>query len=203
MKVGIINYNLGNPKSIANMLRYLGINTIISSDFKILTKCDYLIVPGVGHFAEGMRKLMNLHLEDILFEHALTLQKPILGICLGMQLLTNHSEEGNENGLGLINARTRKFKFQNGVLKIPHMGWNNVTVKREANMSIALGNSSRFYFVHSYYVECENEEDVLFSTTYGIEFVSGFQKDNIIGVQFHPEKSHKFGMQLLTNFCNL
>lgn len=199
----IIDINIGNLKSVKKMFDYLGINAEISSSISDILLAERLILPGVGNFKQGMENIIGLGLLDTIRDQALQKAKPILGICLGMQLLTNFSEEGNQYGLGIVNATTRKFIFENRDLKIPHMGWNNIVVMKKTNMSLALNNSSKFYFVHSYYVECEKEEDVLFSTNYGSEFVSGFQKDNIIGVQFHPEKSHKFGMQLLKNFCNL
>jgi glutamine amidotransferase len=201
--IAIINYNLGNPKSIKNMLSYLGIDAVISDDRNKLKSADHLILPGVGHFAHGMKQLDALGFTDIIKEHALIQQKPILGICLGMQLMTNFSEEGNVNGLGLIDAQTRKFKQQDKSLKIPHMGWNTVQFKKESNLRNHIRQDPRYYFVHSYFVECNKNEDILCSTYYGKEFVSGFQHENIFGLQFHPEKSHKFGMELLANFCKL
>jgi glutamine amidotransferase len=199
----IINYNLGNPKSIMNMLSYLGINAVICEDRNKLKSADRLILPGVGHFAHGMKQLDALGFTDIIKEHALIQQKPILGICLGMQLLTKHSEEGNIDGLGFIHAQTVKFNLDDPQLKIPHMGWNTVQFKKESNLRNEIIPNPRYYFVHSYYVECNNTADILCTTNYGVEFVSGFQHNNISGVQFHPEKSHKFGMELLANFCKL
>jgi len=199
----IINYNLGNPKSIKNMLSYLGIDAVISDDLNTLKSADRLILPGVGHFAHGMNQLNNLGFTDVIKEHALTQQKPILGICLGMQLMTNFSEEGDVEGLGLIDAQTKKFQLQDKSLKIPHMGWNEVSWQKESPILNSLSEKPRYYFVHSYFVECNNQNDVLGTTHYGQDFVSAFQHDNIIGMQFHPEKSHKFGMELLQNFNKL
>jgi glutamine amidotransferase len=199
----IINYNLGNPKSIKNMLSYLGIDAVISDDLNVLKTADRLILPGVGHFAHGMNQLNNLAFTDVIKEHALTQQKPILGICLGMQLMTNFSEEGDVEGLSLIDAQTKKFQQQDKSLKIPHMGWNEVSWQKESLILNGLSEKPRYYFVHSYFVECNNQNDVLGTTHYGQEFVSTFQHDNIIGMQFHPEKSHQFGMELLQNFTKL
>jgi glutamine amidotransferase len=199
----IINYNLGNPKSIKNMLSYLGIDAIISDDINVLKTASRIILPGVGHFAHGMNQLNDLGFTDVIKEHALTQQKPILGICLGMQLMTNYSEEGDVDGLGLIDAQTKKFQLQDKSLKIPHMGWNEVSWQKESPILNSLSEKPRYYFVHSYFVECNHQNDVLGTTHYGQEFVSAFQHDNIIGLQFHPEKSHKFGMELLQNFTKL
>jgi glutamine amidotransferase len=199
----IINYNLGNPKSIKNMLSYLGIDAVISDDLNTLKSADRLILPGVGHFAHGINQLNNLGFTDVIKEHALTQQKPILGICLGMQLMTNFSEEGDADGLGLIDAQTKKFQLQDKSLKIPHMGWNEVSWQKESPILNSLSEKPRYYFVHSYFVECNNQNDVLGTSHYGQDFVSAFQHDNIIGMQFHPEKSHQFGMELLKNFTKL
>jgi glutamine amidotransferase len=199
----IINYNLGNPKSIKNMLAYLGIESRISSDHAEITSADRIILPGVGHFQHGMEQLGHLGLIDILKREVLEKKKPILGICLGMQLLTKHSEEGNLEGLGFIDAQTKKFHLQDTTLKVPHMGWNTVDFQKESKLIQEISKKPRYYFVHSYYVDCAIQEDILFTTNYGEDFVSGFQHNNIFGLQFHPEKSHKFGMELLANFCKI
>lgn len=199
----IINYNLGNPKSIKNMLAYLGIESRISSDHAEIASADRLILPGVGHFQHGMTQLVKLGLIDVLKKEVLENKKPILGICLGMQLLTKHSEEGNLEGMGFIDAQTKKFDLQDSSLKVPHMGWNTVAFQKESKLIQEVSENPRYYFVHSYYVDCENQEDILFTTNYGEDFVSGFQHKNIFGLQFHPEKSHKFGMELLANFCKI
>jgi glutamine amidotransferase len=199
----IINYNLGNPKSIKNMLGYLGIDAQISSDPNEIENAERMILPGVGHFQHGMEQLEQLGLIEVLNKVVQVDKKPILGICLGMQLLTKHSEEGNLDGLGFIHAQTLKFNLHDAQLKIPHMGWNTVQFKKESNLRNEIRPNPRYYFVHSYYVECNNTADILCTTNYGVEFVSGFQHNNIFGLQFHPEKSHKFGMELLANFCKL
>jgi glutamine amidotransferase len=185
------------------MLSFLGIEAVISDDLNILKKADRLFLPGVGHFVHGMNQLDSLGISDIIKEHALTVQRPILGICLGMQLMTNFSEEDNVDSLGLIHAKTKKFQMQDKSLKIPHMGWNEVSWKIESLILNSLSEKPRYYFVHSYFVECNKKDDVLGTTHYGQDFVSAFQHGNIIGMQFHPEKSHKFGMELLKNFTKL
>jgi len=199
----IINYNLGNPKSIKNMLGYLGIDAQISSDPNEIENAERMILPGVGHFQHGMEQLEQLGLIEVLNKVVQVDKKPILGICLGMQLLTKHSEEGNLDGLGFIQAQTLKFNLHDAQLKIPHMGWNTVQFKKESNLRNEIRPNPRYYFVHSYYVECNNTADILCTTNYGVEFVSGFQHNNIFGLQFHPEKSHKYGMELLANFCKI
>lgn len=199
----IINYNLGNPKSIQNMLRFLGFDAQISSDPLLIAESERIILPGVGHFDYGMQQLEKLGLVDILKEEIIVKNKPILGICLGMQLLTKFSEEGNIKGLGFIDAQTKKFNFENSILKIPHMGWNTVNFVKDSMLTLDVSPNPRYYFVHSYYVECINKDDVICTTDYGQSFVSGFQSGKIFGLQFHPEKSHKFGMELLVNFCKV
>jgi glutamine amidotransferase len=201
--ITIIDYNLGNPKSIKNMLTYLGIESRISDDYTEIAAADRLVLPGVGHFQHGMEQLRQMGLIEVLNKVVLEDKKPILGICLGMQLLTQFSEEGNVEGLGFIDAQTKKFNLDDPKLKIPHMGWNTVKFNKESELTTEIRSNPRYYFVHSYYVECNDKNDVLCTTQYGQEFVSGFQNDNIFGLQFHPEKSHKFGMELLVNFCNI
>ena len=199
----IINYNLGNPKSIKNMLAYLDIESRISANHEDIASAERLILPGVGHFQHGMEQLEHLGLIDVLKKEVLENKKPILGICLGMQLLTKHSEEGNLAGLGFVDAQTKKFEFQDATLKVPHMGWNTVEFKKDSPINKGVSTNPRYYFVHSYFVDCANQDDILCATQYGQGFVSGFQHQNIFGLQFHPEKSHKFGMELLANFCKI
>jgi len=204
--IAIINYGLGNLGSIQNMLRRVGYtDVIISNSPEEINKADRLILPGVGAFDNGMQKINDSGLLDILNEQALVIKKPILGICLGMQLLTQGSEEGNLKGLGWIDAETRKFNFGENIegLKIPHMGWNEVGIAKDHPLCNNLPKPSRFYFVHSYYVKCHQIGQELTSCNYGLDFTCAIQQDNIMGVQFHPEKSHKFGMELLKNFIEL
>lgn len=196
---------MGNLGSLFNMLKKIGIPAVISSDISAIGKAEKLILPGVGAFDNGIRNLNKLGLIPILNDKVIKEQTPILGVCLGMQLLTKKSEEGKLDGLGWIEAKTVKFRFDKGQdnLKIPHMGWNTVIPKREDPFFNDMDENTRFYFVHSYHVVSEREENILSTTNYGYDFVSSIKKDNIIGVQFHPEKSHKYGMKLLKNFAEL
>lgn len=202
--VVIIDYGLGNTASIKNMLKKIGTSSIISKEENEIQNASKLILPGVGHFAKGMQNLNFSGLIPALQKAVLYDKKPILGICLGMQLMTNHSEEGDCKGLRWIDAQTKKFSFgKNSNLKVPHMGWSNVNFKQNEALGENLYENARFYFVHSYYVSCTNEENVIGKTIYGFPFHSAIRSGNIMGVQFHPEKSHKFGMQLLENFVNI
>lgn len=197
----IIDYGMGNLGSIANMIKYLGYKSIITSDLTLIQSAQKIILPGVGHFDRAMLNLNALGISDLIRKKALEDNTPLLGICLGMQLLCKGSEEGNAPGLGVVDAKVSKFSFNNSInLKVPHMGWNHVLLKKESVLFEDALSELRFYFVHSYYVSCDNKSDILTTTFYGEEFVSSFQIGKIYGVQFHPEKSHKFGMLLLRNF---
>jgi len=202
----IINYGLGNLGSHQNMLKKIGAkDVVISSDTEVINKADKLILPGVGSFNNGIKKLKELNIIETLNKKVLIDKTPILGICLGMQLMCNSSEEGDSQGLSWINTEVKKFNkiYDNKEYKIPHMGWNTVEIKKE---TVLFDNSDdsekRFYFVHSYYVPEVSDCDIITKTNYGIDFVSCFQKNNIFGAQFHPEKSHKFGMNFYKNFIN-
>ena len=198
--IHIVNYGLGNLGSIQNMLKKVGAESSITSSPADLKNAEKIILPGVGAFDSGMRQIRERGFEDILIQKAAVEKKPILGICLGMQLLTEGSEEGQLKGLGLIAAKTKKFT-PSDTIKVPHMGWNTVKIIKSSPLVDQLPEETRFYFVHSYYVSCQNPEDVLMTTFHGHEFDAAFEKDNIMGVQFHPEKSHKFGMILLSEFA--
>jgi len=196
----IIDYGMGNIASIQNMYKYLGIDDVIlSKDPNEIKKADKLILPGVGAFDNGMHNLKKSDLIALLNQKVLEEKTPVLGICLGMQLLTKGSEEGVEPGLGWIDGKTIKFQSIKD-LRIPHMGWNYARVQKK-NPLIKEGKHHRFYFVHSYYVHCNDPEQSILQAKYGKYFTCGVLKDNVIGVQFHPEKSHKFGMSLLKNFA--
>ncbi len=197
--IAILDYKIGNVKSICNMLTKLGFESIITSDANEIKKADKYILPGVGSFDHGIGNLKRSPFFPILETEVLEIKKPILGICLGMQLLTNSSEEGKEKGLGWVDAKTIKFDLEDKSLAIPHMGWNK-TNPINTNGVFKNLDANRFYFVHSYHVVCNDTKNILATANYGIEFTCSVYKDNIYGVQFHPEKSHKFGMQLLRNF---
>jgi imidazole glycerol-phosphate synthase subunit HisH len=202
--IAIVDYGMGNISSILNMFKRIEVRDIVLTKNKEdIERADKIILPGVGAFDHGMASLKSTGLLDILNKKALKEKVPVLGICLGMQLLTNKSEEGNEKGLEWINADTVKFILKpDSANKIPHMGWNYVKIKKPS----PLFNSKepqKFYFVHSYYVKCNEQNDVIATCEHETEFTCALQHDNIFGVQFHPEKSHKYGMSLLQNFYKL
>jgi len=197
--ITIVNYGLGNLSSIKNMFKHVGVkDVIISSEKDVISQAEKIILPGVGAFDSGMTNLIEYDLIDVLNQKVLIEKKPCLGICLGMQLMTKKSEEGKMSGLGWFDAETLKFKYSDKY-RVPHMGWNYIN-KEKSNIIINNKKRYRFYFVHSFYVKCNLKEDVLFTTDYGITFHSSIQKENIIGVQFHPEKSLRFGMEVFKKF---
>lgn len=198
----IIDYKMGNLGSIFNMLKKIGVSSKVSSDAGDILSASKLILPGVGAFDNGMTNLREAGLLSVLNEKVLVQKTPVLGICLGMQVLTKSSEEGSLPGLGWVDGYTARFRFgtEQAHLKVPHMGWNTVEFSKNSIFSQGYEEVPRFYFVHSYHVICNQENDVAGRTFYGYEFASAVQKDNIYGVQFHPEKSHKFGMRLLRNW---
>lgn len=202
--IAIINYGLGNLSSIENMFKRLGIRASITNNHETIAKADKLLLPGVGHFKKGIDNLHETGLYDLLNELVLKEKKIILGICLGAQLMTRHSEEGNVDGFGWVDAETIKFQTEQfSGLKIPHMGWSDIQLKDRNPLWKDLPDEPRFYHVHSYHFKFANLDDVSATALYGYEFTCAFQKNNIFGTQFHPEKSHKFGMKLLENFNNL
>jgi glutamine amidotransferase len=198
----IIDYGMGNLGSIVNMFKKVGAKAEVSSDLNVIANAQKLLLPGVGSFDRAMERIETLGIKAVLDEQALLIKKPILGICLGMQLLTRGSEEGKLSGLGWIDADTIKFPKISG-LRIPHMGWNNVEFKTPSPLTMNLPEESSFYFVHSYYVKVDNQSNSILKCDYGLSFDAAIQKDNIFGAQFHPEKSHKYGMQIFKNFVNL
>lgn len=201
--VVVIDYEMGNIRSVAKKVTHIGYEVIVTSEEATIKKADKLILPGVGHYRTGMENLIRLQLIDILFRKVMVDKTPMLGICLGMQLLTNHSEEGDTNGLGWIDASTVKFNLNDIRHKVPHMGWNTVEKKKVSPIFENVSLENPYYFVHSYHVNCNDSSDILTTTFYGYEFVSSIEKGNIFGTQFHPEKSHGWGEQLLSNFLSL
>lgn len=202
--VTVINYGMGNIGSILNMLKRVGVEPHIATNVEEIETAEKIILPGVGSFDAAMSTISKLNFFDVLNYKALEEKVPILGICLGMQLLTNRSDEGSKKGFGWINADTVKFEVNSDSnMKIPHMGWNSVSVANESPLTDDLPVDARFYFVHSYYVKVADQGNSLLKTKYGVEFDSAIRKDNIFGAQFHPEKSHKFGMCVFENFAKI
>ena len=202
IKISIIDYKNCNIGSVVNMLKYIGTPCEICSVPDMLINSKKIILPGVGSFDSAMKNLIDQGFLDILNHKAKIEQVPILGICLGMQLLTNYSEEGNLSGLGWIKGITKKFTLQKD-FNIPHMGWNSVKLIKQSPIVNNFNEKFKFYFVHSYFVKLENQSNSILKTYYGFNFDSLINNNNIYGAQFHPEKSHKYGMVLLKNFSNL
>lgn len=204
--ITIVDYGMGNLGSIKNMFKYIGIEATIENDPDKIKNASKILLPGVGSFDTAMKKINESDLKEVLNEKALIEQVPVLGICLGMQLLTNSSEEGSLQGLGWIDAKTLSFQDRiDKKYRIPHMGWNVVHKANQSKLTEGFESLKelRFYFVHSYFVKVEDDKNSIFKTNYGVEFDSAIQKDNIYGAQFHPEKSHKFGMKLFENFARI
>lgn len=204
--IAIIDYGMGNLKSIQNMFGRIGVEADISSSREMISSAEKLVLPGVGAFGNAMSRLNDMEITFILQERVIEWKIPILGICLGMQLLSQRSQEGGEHaGLGFLDAETIRFDFSTNdkPLKVPHMGWNEIEVRKQSPLTKSLEVDSRFYFVHSYHVNCHIKESIVATTHYGFDFVSMIQHENIFGVQFHPEKSHRFGMRVLENFAKL
>lgn len=202
--ITIVDYGMGNLGSVKNMFKRIGVESKISSEISEIDKASKLLLPGVGSFDAAMTLLNSNGFKEILDHKVLREKTPILGICLGMQLLTRKSEEGLLPGLGWISADTIKFNFdQQFEFKIPHMGWNSVNIIKENGLTKDLMEEPKFYFVHSYKVHCDNSDDVIGTTNYGANFHSMISHENIYGAQFHPEKSHKYGMQILQNFAEI
>lgn len=201
MTIHIANYGMGNLGSIANMIRKAGGEAIVTGDADVIETAEKLVLPGVGAFDQGMRALGEKGLTEPLREAAAR-GVPILGICLGMQLMMECSEEGRLPGLGLVIGDVRRFPVGDQLPRVPHMGWNRIAVKK-ASPLLGDDDDDRYYFVHSYYVSCGDPGDVIATTTHGLEFVSVLQHGNLYGVQFHPEKSHRFGMALFRRFLDI
>lgn len=206
--ISIIDYGVGNLGSIKNMLEYLGIKSQIISTIPELEKATKIILPGVGSWDSCISKLTASELLSTLNKRVVTDRVPLLGICLGMQLFFDSSEEGTLPGLGWVAGHIKKFdfslnKYSQNKLRIPHMGWNIVQANEESPLTNQFDGEIRFYFAHSYHAVVDNEVDSLMTCNYGYDFTCAVHKGNIWGVQFHPEKSHKFGMTLMKQFSEL
>lgn len=201
--ITIVDYGMGNIGSLVNMFRRIGAQSEVSSDPCAIERACKIVMPGVGAFGAAMERIDALGLRDVLRAKALDEQVPFLGICLGMQLMTRSSEESpGAEGLNLIPADTMSFPRTLGQ-KVPHMGWNIATPKSDCYLTDGLSDETRFYFVHSYFVRIDDPAHSMMKTNYGIEFESGIACGNVYGVQFHPEKSHRYGMKLLQKFVEL
>lgn len=206
MGIVIVDYGMGNLRSIRYKLQRVGIETIISSSPDTVQLAKVIILPGVGHFAAAMDNLRRLDLLATLHQKVMLDRTPVMGICLGMQLMTMFSEEGGHvPGLGWLNAETKRFAFPEGSssLRVPHVGWNAVIRRKDVPVTTRLAKVQRFYFTHSYYVCCHDPSDVLGTTIYGHEFVSMVCRGNILGTQFHPEKSHRQGLHVVEDFIKM
>ena len=202
--LAIVDYRMGNLHSVKKKLDRLKTTSSITSNPRDIIKADKIILVGVGHFAKAMKNIKELDLLDALNEVAIIKKKPVLGICLGMQLMAKDSEEGNTEGLGWLDANVRKMQVDDTLkFKIPHTGWNKITQSKKSHLMKGIPESSEFYFVHSYYLRSNETSNILNETEYCFKFTSAIEKDNIFGVQYHPEKSHDVGEVLLKNFISL
>lgn len=200
--VTIIDYGMGNLRSVAHAFQAIGCEVCVSPKVEDLQAADRLVLPGVGAFGEGMKKLRDRHLDEALREEVIGKGKPLLGICLGMQLLASLGlEHGEYQGLGFVPGTVTRLAPQDPQLRIPHIGWNDVTVVRAMGVYRHVAESPTFYFVHSYHLVPEDQAVVTGRCEYGTDFVASIQQGNIWGTQFHPEKSHRAGLAVLKNFA--
>ena len=197
----IIDYGMGNLGSVLKSFKKVHDNVIISSSKEEIERAKKLVLPGVGHFSNGMKNLKDLDLLDLLYERVVINRVPILGICLGMQLFSKFSHEGKVAGLGWFDAEVVRFNVEDKLrFKVPHMGWNSIKIEKENILLDGILQSELFYFVHTYHIKCFDNKDILANTNYSYGFTSIIQKDNIYGTQFHPEKSHGKGLKIIKNF---
>lgn len=202
--IALVGYGLGNIQAFANIYRHLGIEAIPARTANDLRAASKIILPGVGSFDWAMTRLQESGLRDVLDEEVLEAKKPVLGICVGMQMMARSSEEGKLSGLGWIDATVERFdtRLLESKTHLPHMGWNDVTPLETSNLFSGL-NTPRYYFLHSYFMKIDCEKNVLATSNYGVTFTSAVQSGNVYGTQFHPEKSHQWGILLLKNFAEL
>lgn len=199
--IGILDYGVGNVRALMNLCADNNIFAAIIKDPVHLDSCSHLILPGVGHFDQAIRSLKNSALYKPILLHVFEFNKPILGICVGMQMMATRSDEGAADGLNWIPGTVRKFCFGDRSLPVPHMGWNNLIFEKELEIFKNLGFAdSEFYFLHSYFYDLESSRDLAASCEYGDLFPAVIQRDNIFGMQCHPEKSHLNGINFLRNF---
>lgn len=203
--ITIIDYGLGNILAFSYVYKRLGIPVAVAKSAADLKEATKLILPGVGAFDHAMELLQQSGMRDVLDELVLSRAVPVLGVCVGMQILASTSEEGQLQGLGWVDGDVRRFVSVSNQqpLRLPHMGWNDVNPVGSSALFAGLNSDVRFYFLHSYYFQCARSENVLAQTEYGTIFSCAVQSKNIFGVQFHPEKSHHYGMRLLKNFAEM
>lgn len=203
MKIVIVDYGTGNLGSIRNIIQLLGFTALVSNNISDIDQADKLILPGVGSFDTGVSNLIQLGLREPLNRKVVVEKTPILGICLGMQLMTRSSGEGKLPGLNWLDAVTLKFEFPGSSPKVPHMGWNTLNRTRPHPLTAHIQPGTRFYFIHSYYVKSLDEHQVIARSVHGFDFDAILAKDHIMACQFHPEKSHRQGIELIHNFIRL
>lgn len=201
--IAVIDYDAGNMASVLKALEYVGEKPVVTRDKDVIMSADKVILPGVGAYADAMDKLVSYDLCDVLREYVKT-GKPFLGVCLGLQLLFDESEEGGAHvkGLGILPGKVVLFPKMDG-FKVPHMGWNSLNIKKDARLFKGINNGAYVYFVHSYYLKAENEDDVAATCEYGVTFHASVEHDNIFACQFHPEKSGDVGLAILKNFAQM
>lgn len=200
--IAVLDYGVGNLASVCNMLRKAGGEPRVARSTAEVLESEKLLLPGVGHFDHGMKMLNASGLRDAVDRFALEFRRPVLGICLGAQILGHGSEEGDAPGLGWVDMACRKLPGMPGI-RVPHMGWNQITRKKSSLLLDGMREDARYYFVHSYHMECADAEDVLATAVHGIEFTCAVQRGNIMGTQFHPEKSLRHGLALMQSFVGL
>ncbi|HAM95380.1 TPA: imidazole glycerol phosphate synthase subunit HisH [Candidatus Azambacteria bacterium] len=199
--ITIIDYGMGNLRSVAKAFEKIGAQVRVSSSVEDLRNADRIVLPGQGAFGDGMKNLKTLGLIEPLYEEVMKKKKPFLGICLGLQMLARESSEGGiHKGLGFLQATVRRFQIDENSFKVPHMGWDDVIPKSNGILFKGIGEKPNFYFIHSYHMVCDDSDVVAATCDYGEVFTAAVEHDNIFGTQFHPEKSQKNGLQLLTNF---
>jgi len=203
--IAVIDYGMGNLHSICKSLEYLGAEVVLTENSDVLKRAKKIVLPGVGAFSDGIRQLRNTGMDKALYKQVIVEKKPFLGICLGMQLITKKSYEfGEYVGLGFIDAEVKRFNVdEKNDLPVPHVGWNNIELKKNIPLFSGIKNNSDFYFVHSYYVVCNDDSDIVATCEYGTNFVAALSRENIFAIQFHPEKSQIFGLNILQNFVEM